>query len=209
MSSKDRKNGDEYGKSSKNKECDDITDDRKLFEYFIANGHLPGARSQGIQSEETKNKIKEKLNKIGKKNAEDFSVSDEDKELFLIEINRLNLENHPKHDTTSASKDKRGRKPNPAFANPKDKIDLHGLTKDRAYHTLKDFVSGCIKYKKSPIIVVHGKGIHNHSGKSALKEIVEYYIATEGREFVEYSFEAAAKFGGSGAKILYLKIETT
>ena len=60
--------------------------------------------------------------------------------------------------------------------------------------------------KITPILIIHGKGFRSENGIAVLKDLVEYYIATEGKPYIKYSADAPINLGGSGAKIIYLDI---
>ena len=97
-------------------------------------------------------------------------------------------------------------KPNIKNAIPKDRLDLHGLTSERALIEIKHFIYECKKNKISPILIIHGKGFGSENRIPVLKNLVEYYLVTEGKNHIKYYSDAPINLGGSGAKIIYLDI---
>lgn len=125
--------------------------------------------------------------------------------MFLSAIENLDCTNHSKksiHDRKINTK----FKPNIKNAVPKDRLDLHGLTSDRALIEVKHFIYECKKNKISPILIIHGKGFGSENRIPVLKNLVEYYLLTEGKNYIKYFSDAPINLGGSGAKIIYLDI---
>ncbi len=185
--------------------------DKKLFEFYVKHGYLPDSyKDIYFQNENknvsSKNKIDIKENKIDiKKNTEASSLESEEA-LFLEALKNSNFNNHYKKLLATDKKNNHKKhKPNIKYANPKEKLDLHNLTRERALSELREFITKCVRYNVSPVIIVHGKGFRSEGGIAVLKDMVECYLNTEGKEYISYYSDAPANLGGSGAKIVYIK----
>ncbi|AEM23124.1 putative Smr domain protein [Brachyspira intermedia PWS/A] len=186
-------------------------EERRLFEFYLEHGHFPDEfndKKEDIKKEFNKNKI-DKENNFNKEiqinSKEELAYTKEDEEMFLSAIENLDCTNHSKksiHDRKVNTK----FKPNIKNAIPKDRLDLHGLTSERALIEIKHFIYECQKNKISPILIIHGKGFGSENRIPVLKNLVEYYLATDGKNYIKYSSDAPINLGGSGAKIIYLDI---
>ena len=81
---------------------------------------------------------------------------------------------------------------------------MHGLTRERALQSIKKFIFESKRNNLKIVLIIHGKGFRSENKIGVLKDLVEYYIATEGKYYIKYSTEAPARLGGSGAKLIYL-----
>ena len=186
-------------------------EERRLFEFYLEHGYVPdefNKKKENIKKEFNKDKI-HKENNINKEiqidSKEELAYTKEDEEMFLSAIENLDCTNHSKksiHDRKVNTK----FKPNIKNAVPKDRLDLHGLTSERALIEIKHFIYECKKNKLSPILIIHGKGFGSENRIPVLKNLVEYYLATEGKNHIKYYSDAPINLGGSGAKIIYLDI---
>ncbi|MEI0486527.1 Smr/MutS family protein [Brachyspira intermedia] len=186
-------------------------EEKRLFEFYLDHGYIPdefNKKKEDIKKEFNKNKI-DKENNINKEiqinSKEELAYTKEDEEMFLSAIENLDCTNHSKksiHDRKVNTK----FKPNIKNAVPKDRLDLHGLTSERALIEIKHFIYECKKNKISPILIIHGKGFGSENRIPVLKNLVEYYLATEGKNYIKYYSDAPINLGGSGAKIIYLYI---
>ena len=192
----------------------DKYDDERLFKFFVEHGYFPRdyEESKVLKKEsETSNKNtlnhsakNEEYKEITKDNITDnYTVSEEEKLLFINAVKNLDCTNHSKKELP-----KNNIKFKPKLKNviPKERIDLHGLTADRALIEVKHFIGECQKNKISPILIIHGKGFGSENKIPVLKNIVEYYIATEGKPYIKYADDAPRELGGSGAKLIYLNL---
>lgn len=187
-------------------------EDKRLFEFYLEHGYFP---DDFKYSKENNNLIKDNKTKYfysKKKSYNKFSnekdlkaYTKEDEEMFLWAVKNLNCTNHHKK-FIDINKNNTKYKPNIKNSNPKDILDLHGFTREIALNKIRKFIMMSKKYKLSPILIIHGKGFRSENGIAVLKDLVEYYIATEGKYYIEYSSDAPPKLGGTGAKIIYLKI---
>ena len=185
-------------------------EERRLFKFYLEHGYIPDDynKKENIKKEVNKDKI-HKENNINKEiqidSKEELAYTKEDEEMFLSAIENLDCTNHSKK-SLYERKINTKFKPNIKNAVPKDRLDLHGLTSDRALIEVKQFIYECKKNKISPILIIHGKGFGSENRIPVLKNLVEYYLATEGKNHIKYFSDAPINLGGSGAKIIYLDI---
>lgn len=186
--------------------------DKELFEFYLEHGYFPKDLNNKFQKKlkenfKNQNKKNINLNKNNLKNKNDYdkdnNYSEKDKEIFLNAIKNLDCSNHIKN-TNNIEKKYSKFKPNLKNVIPQDTLDLHGLTRERALHSVKKFIFEAKKNKLKVILIIHGKGFRSENKISVLKDLVEYYIATEGKYYIKYSTEAPARLGGGGAKLIYL-----
>lgn len=183
--------------------------DKKLFEFYLEHGYFP--EDFKIKPEKTKKDINNQNKKLSFKNNNsknnDYkknNYSEEDEKMFLNALKNLDCANHIKN-TYEDKREKKSRfKPNLKNVKPQDTLDLHGLTRERALHSVKKFIFESKKNNLKTVLIIHGKGFRSENNIAVLKDLVEYYIATEGRHYIKYSAEAPARLGGSGAKLIYL-----
>lgn len=186
--------------------------DRELFEFYLEHGYFPEDLKSNSKNnlkknlkDNSKNKIKKNINhnKNSIKKHDDNYCSEEDKEMFLNAIKNLDCSNHIKN-LTESKKNYSKFKPNIKTVKPQDSLDLHGLTRERALQSIKKFIFEAKKNNLKVVLIIHGKGFRSENKIAVLKDLVEYYIATEGKYYIKYSAEAPARLGGSGAKLIYL-----
>lgn len=188
-------------------------EDRKLFLFHLEHGYFPDDFTYNKKKdveENNKDDVKIKKEKYVKYTAdnslkEELNYTKEDEEMFLSAIENLNCTNHSKKSIYDRKINTKF-KPNIKNAVPKDRLDLHGDTREIALHKIRKFVIESQKNKITPILIIHGKGFRSENGIAVLKDLVEYYIATEGKPYIKYSADAPINLGGSGAKIIYLDI---
>lgn len=186
--------------------------DRELFEFYLEHGYFPEDLKSNSKNnfkknlkDNSKNKIKKNINhnKNSIKRDNDNYCSEEDREMFLNAIKNLDCSNHIKN-LTESKKNYSKFKPNIKTVKPQDSLDLHGLTRERALQSIKKFIFEAKKNNLKVVLIIHGKGFRSENKIAVLKDLVEYYIATEGKYYIKYSAEAPARLGGSGAKLIYL-----
>ena len=186
--------------------------DKELFEFYLEHGyfHEDLNLNNKFQKKLKENSKNQKANQnkkninLNKNNYDkDNNYSEKDKEIFLNAIKNLDCSNHIKN-TNSIEKKYSKFKPNLKNVIPQDTLDLHGLTRERALHSVKKFIFEAKRNKLKVILIIHGKGFRSENKISVLKDLVEYYIATEGKYYIKYSTEAPARLGGGGAKLIYL-----
>jgi len=85
---------------------------------------------------------------------------------------------------------------------PDDILDIHGLTKERAWISLDQFFSGAKEKGFRKIRIIHGKGNHSQ-GDSVLIQTVREYI--EKCPFAGESGFEKVTYGGGGATWVFLK----
>lgn len=122
--------------------------DKELFEFYLEHGYFPEDLNNKFQKklkENSKNQNKKNinLNKNNLKNKNDYdkdnNYSEKDKEIFLNAIKNLDCSNHIKN-TNNIEKKYSKFKPNLKNVIPQDTLDLHGLTRERALHSVKKFI---------------------------------------------------------------------
>ena len=181
-------------------------EERRIFEFYLEHGYFPNDNKKKENIKKDKIPEENKIIKENKSNSkEELAYTKEDEEMFLSAIENLDCTNHSKksiHDRKVNTK----FKPNIKNAVPKDRLDLHGLTSERALIEIKHFIYECKKNKVSPILIIHGKGFGSENRIPVLKNLVEYYLATDGKNHIKYSSDAPINLGGSGAKIIFLNI---
>lgn len=192
----------------------DKYDDERLFKFFVEHGYFPRDYEENrVLKKENETSNKNTLNHSAKNEeyketykdniTNNYTVSEEERLLFLNAIKNLDCSNHSKKELP---KNNIKFKPKVKNAVPKERIDLHGLTADRALIEVKHFIGECKKNKISPILIIHGKGFGSENKIPVLKNTVEYYIATEGKPYIKYASDAPRELGGSGAKLIYLNL---
>ncbi|MEM7500220.1 MAG: Smr/MutS family protein [Pseudomonadota bacterium] len=97
---------------------------------------------------------------------------------------------------------------------PDARLDLHGMTADRAHATLDRFVAGALAQGHRCILVITGKGGRRapedapwlEPGFGVLRDAVPRWLRSgrHAREIVGI-FEAHRRHGGTGALYVYLK----
>ena len=182
--------------------------DKELFEFYLEHGYFPEDSNSKNNfkkdlKDNLKNKIKKNINKNNIKNYNDNNYSEEDREMFLNAVKNLDCSSHIKN-LNESKKVYSKFKPNIKNAKPQDTLDLHGLTRERALQSIKKFIFESKRNNLKIVLIIHGKGFRSENKTPVLKDLVEYYLATEGKYYIKYSAEAPARLGGSGAKLIYL-----
>lgn len=189
--------------------------DREIFEYYIKHSRMPEKEKEEAdifyeymekdfsEKECLKENQKNKKEKIIYSTEKKKQNEDEQYKAFKSYIEKTSVcfkEESPKVSGQRAKKRSKD-------VRPKNSLDLHGYTQNEALVRIRKFVSKCVLAKESPVIIIHGKGYHSENGKSVLADIVEYYVRVEGDESVISMENAPRNLGGSGAKILCLKLK--
>ena len=191
--------------------------DRELFEFYLEHGYFPeNLNSKNNLKKNLKENFKnqktnqvKKNNRYNKNNLENHNdnnennYTEEDREMFLNYIKNLDCSNHIKN-LNESKKVYSKFKPNIKTAKPQDTLDLHGLTRERALQSIKKFIFESKRNNLKIVLIIHGKGFRSENKTPVLKDLVEYYLATEGKYYIKYSAEAPARLGGGGAKLIYL-----
>ncbi|WP_320127776.1 Smr/MutS family protein [uncultured Sphaerochaeta sp.] len=86
---------------------------------------------------------------------------------------------------------------------PQATLDLHGMIVTEAENACATFINDSAEKKLQKICIIPGKGLHNDSGVSLLKEVVLSQIRLSG--VVREAYSPKACFGGSGAIWIILK----
>lgn len=84
-----------------------------------------------------------------------------------------------------------------------DEIDLHGMNRDEARHTLATFLAECLHHGRRCIRVIHGKGLGSPQKTSILRQLVRGWLAQ--RDEVLAYCQARPHDGGEGALLVLLR----
>ena len=171
------------------------SNDRKLFEFYLKYGYFPDDFNFD------KSNKKDNVKKTNYSEEYESPYSKEDEDLFLNTIKNLDCTNHPKK---YFRYEKIKFKPNIKNVKPEDKLDLHGCTREIALSKIKNFILESRRNNLNIVLIIHGKGLRSENKVAVLKDLVEYYIATEGKNYIKYSSNAPINLGGDGAKIIFL-----
>jgi DNA-nicking Smr family endonuclease len=83
-------------------------------------------------------------------------------------------------------------------------LDLHGLTRDEALGSLKNFITGAYNRGQKAVLVITGKG-NNSPGEPVLQGAVVSWLRESGKMMVAEFAPAPQQMGGSGALVVFLK----
>jgi DNA-nicking Smr family endonuclease len=84
-----------------------------------------------------------------------------------------------------------------------DSLDLHGMNRVEAAHSVAEFLKRCSTRGSRCVRIVHGKGLGSHNRQPVLKGLVRKWLSM--REEVLAFCQAPAPHGGSGAALVLLK----
>ena len=90
-------------------------------------------------------------------------------------------------------------------------LDLHGITTDKAYQIVKNFVISSYLQKKRAVLIVTGKGlVHQtqdiYDAKGVLKQLVPEWLKSDELSHMILTYiHPSPKLGGSGALYLLLR----
>jgi len=84
-----------------------------------------------------------------------------------------------------------------------DSLDLHGMNRLEAAHSVVEFLRRCVLRRARCIRIVHGKGLGSRNREPVLKGKLRGWLAP--REEVLAFCQAPAYQGGSGALLVLLK----
>ncbi len=84
-----------------------------------------------------------------------------------------------------------------------DELDLHGMNRAEAAHSVAEFVRRCVLRRSRCVRIVHGKGLGSRNREPVLKAKLRGWLAP--REEVLAFCQAPATQGGSGALLVLLK----
>lgn len=83
------------------------------------------------------------------------------------------------------------------------RLDLHGLTTDKAYRRLFDFLEAAFKQQKRHLLIIHGKGVGSEADYPILKNEVNDWLRQA--EQVMAFCSARPEDGGRGAVYVLLQ----
>ncbi len=81
-------------------------------------------------------------------------------------------------------------------------IDLHGLGRDDAVASLRQFLGGAAADGLRKVLVIHGKGLHSDGGRGVLSDAVRE-VLSKNRNVAAWG-HAPNKQGGRGASWVWL-----
>jgi DNA-nicking Smr family endonuclease len=88
---------------------------------------------------------------------------------------------------------------------PESKIDLHGLTAQKARIGVRDFLKQAWREKKRCVLIVHGRG-HHSEGEAVLRQDLPNWLTQIGVGEQVMAFSSALpKDGGVGASYILLR----
>lgn len=86
------------------------------------------------------------------------------------------------------------------------RIDLHGMTQDRAYRALGDFLATSQSLGRRCVLVITGKGLNPETGAGVLKTATPRWLNEQPNRGRVLSFaQAQPQHGGGGALYVYLR----
>ncbi|MGC3997114.1 MAG: Smr/MutS family protein [Anaeromyxobacter sp.] len=83
-------------------------------------------------------------------------------------------------------------------------VDLHGLTREEARHTVDDFLRRARLAGKRCVLVVHGRGIHSRDHLPVLKDALRTWLATNRFSRHVLAFATARPVDGGGGAVYVL-----
>lgn len=110
----------------------------------------------------------------------------------------------PKEETAANTPHRRSTIGDAKHAYPKDTLDLHGMTSAHADKELLSFITKSYAASLSPVLVIHGKGLHS-GGEGILKKLVTASLAHRLRPYIRATAKAPARLGGGGATVVWLQ----
>jgi DNA-nicking Smr family endonuclease len=81
-------------------------------------------------------------------------------------------------------------------------LDLHGLSRDAAVASLREFLGSAVADGLRKVLVIHGKGLHSDDGRGVLSDAVRE-VLSKNRNVAAWG-QAAGKQGGRGASWVWL-----
>ncbi|MEK6796083.1 MAG: Smr/MutS family protein [Spirochaetota bacterium] len=110
----------------------------------------------------------------------------------------------PKHEPVEPTRSRAIKPGDVKNARPKDTIDLHGMISRDAASALSRFLTGAVRSGASPVLIIHGKGLHS-GGIGVIKKLVLDELSHRYAEHVLTFTPAPARLGGGGATLVWLK----
>lgn len=83
-------------------------------------------------------------------------------------------------------------------------LDLHGLTREEAIHSLSGFIRSASRAGEKGVLVITGKGNRSAEGP-VLQQAVAAWLKDQGRDMVLEYAPAPQEMGGSGAFVVFLR----
>ncbi len=83
-------------------------------------------------------------------------------------------------------------------------LDLHGMSRDEALESIRQFITGAYNREQKAVLVITGKG-NNSPGEPVLRAAVVSWLREAGKKMVAEFAPAPQQLGGSGALVVFLK----
>ncbi len=197
-----------------------MDDDKHIFEFYIKYNRFPEDSNKNQyekfkdylleedieNKKDSKNKVKPKLeNEIVYSTIKDSIDEMHSYKVFADFINNMPKDISIEKDIPHKKNIHIKKKINKSKIDLDDRLDLHGLTEVQALRKLNIFIHSSMSSGYAQVLIIHGKGYHSNNGRAVLKDMVECYVKTDGKEYILKMIEAPLALGGSGAKILWLK----
>ena len=131
--------------------------------------------------------------------------------LFLEEIGRLKLDTKfadsvPDNGEMKPLSGNRLRQVKRGVVSVEYQLDLHGLRREEALAALPGFLRSAIQKGQKAVLVITGKG--NHSVEEpVLQQAVASWLREAGRKQVVEFAPAPREMGGSGAFVVFLRVD--
>jgi DNA-nicking Smr family endonuclease len=90
---------------------------------------------------------------------------------------------------------------------PEARLDLHGLTREKALRTAEAFVRRSRAEGRRAVLIIHGRGNGSEAGEPVLRPALQAWLASAGaaRAGVMAFVPAPPRDGGSGASLIRLR----
>ena len=111
-------------------------------------------------------------------------------------------------DAIAGLRDKAGKRKIPAAVRTgrgvmRKRLDLHGMTIDRALPVLRQAIGECEEKGIGELLVVHGYGLHSHpAGEGVLKKAVLEFLEEKRDSRIRDYGLAMSRDGGAGATLV-------
>jgi DNA-nicking Smr family endonuclease len=148
---------------------------------------------------------------VEKKKKEDSppvkKISEEDSRLFLDSLNKMDItfeDEIPVVEPLRPVAVNRMRQLKSGAIRINLELDLHGMSRDEALDSMKNFITGAFNRGQKAVLVITGKG-NNSPGEPVLQAAVVSWLRDAGKKMVAEFAPAPLQMGGSGALVVFLK----
>jgi DNA-nicking Smr family endonuclease len=148
---------------------------------------------------------------VGKKKKEPspavLKITEEDRRLFLDSLKKMDItfeDEIPDVEPLRPVAANRMRQLKSGAIRINLELDLHGMSRDEALVSMKDFITGAFNRGQKAVLVITGKG-NNSPGEPVLQAAVVSWLRDTGKKMVAEFAPAPLQMGGSGALVVFLK----